>query len=211
MVFLRRDLGYRFLSPFKLIAVMGGLAVVAILETPGNEDARTWDLGVFAVIGFALGVYQRLRRWADLNNGVARFSYYIGSSPFDFSWLPNFMRRNRRVARYCDPVFCALIGLALFPYSRALAMWLVFSALCLRSFEDQVFQRERHRDLDILDSLLIAEDQIRTMDAYQQAQGVANHQPEQGVPSGVGDDIEGQIQISIKRRKPKSTKPIIDI
>jgi hypothetical protein len=64
----------------------------------------------------------------DLNNGIAQFSYYIGSSPFDFRWLPNFVRRNRRVARYFDPIFCAAIGLVLFPYSRALAMWLVFSA-----------------------------------------------------------------------------------
>ncbi len=208
---LRRDIGYRLVHPLKLIAVMGLLAVIAILAMPGNEDARPVDLLIFALISFALGIYQRIRRWFEMNSGVMEFTYYVGSSPFDFRWLPNFVRRNRRVARYVDPIFCAALGLALFPFSRALAMWLVFSGLALRSYEDQIFRRERNRDLDLVDSLIITQRQARVFEQYEQTLNERGQQTNSGVPTGLGEDIESQIKISIKRRKPKANKPIIDI
>ncbi len=153
MVITRRDIGYRLLNPLILIAVFGLLAVVTIVATPGNEAANPMHLLIFCGVGFFNGLAQRIRRWRDVNRGVASHSYYIGSSPFDFRWLPYFVRRNRRVSRYLEPALWAGIGLALFPYSRALAVWLVFAAFCLKGFEDQVFRRERNRDLDLGDNI----------------------------------------------------------
>ncbi len=116
-VILRRDIGYRLLHPLKLIAVMGAVAVIAILATPGNEDARPTDLLVFAGISFVFGMGQRIRRWWELDRNARQHSYYIGSSPFDFKWLPNFVRRNRRVARYIDPIVVAASPLDHIPNS----------------------------------------------------------------------------------------------
>jgi hypothetical protein len=202
MVITRRDIGYRMLNPLVLIAVFGGLSVVAILATPGNEAARPMDILIFTFLGFMSGIAQRIRRWWDLNRGVKQHSYYIGSSPFDWRWLPNVVRRNCRVARFIDPIFWAAVGLALFPYSRALAIYLVFAAFCLRAYEYQVFERERDRDLDMVDSLIVAEDQARTLDQYEQAQNPPAYQSDAGIPTGIGDDI--QKKVKLPKKKPQS-------
>lgn len=199
MVWLRRDIGYRLLHPFKLIIVNGLLFVVAILVTPGNQDARPTDLAIFAVLTFIIGIYQRIRRWCDVNNGATHLSTYIGSSPLDFRWLPSFVRRNRRVARYVEPLFCVGIGFALMPYSRALAEYLLFSAFCLRVFEDSVFERERNRDLDLVDSIIISEQQTQTLEEFEQMRNTPHFHHAPNVPTGSAPDIEAQI----KQRKTK--------
>lgn len=194
MVLTRRDMGYRFLHPLMLIAVFGLLAVVTILATPGHEAAHPIHLLIFAGVGFANGIAQRIRRWRDVNRGVNHHSYYIGSSPFDFRWLPYFARRNRRPARYIEPLFWAGIGLTLFPFSRALAMWVIFAAFCLRGFEDQIFRRQRNRELDLSDNIIIAENQARVLEQYEQAQNPPQHQTSPGIPTGLGDDISKKVQ-----------------
>jgi hypothetical protein len=189
----RRDIGYRILSPAVLFAVFGLLAVVTIVATAGNDAANPMHLLIFAGIGFANGIAQRIRRWRDVNRGVATHSYYIGTCPLDFPWLPYFVRRNRRVARFAEPALWAIIGVAIFPYSRALGLWLVFAALSLRGFEDQVFRRERNRDLDLGDAVIIAEDQARVLEQYEQSQNPPQQQNSAGIPSGIGDDIKRKI------------------
>ncbi len=193
MVFSRRDIGYRLLSPFMLLAVFGLLAVVAILATPGHEAAHPEHLLIFALVGFLSGIAQRIRRWLDVNRGVIRHSHYIGTSAFDFRWLPFIVRRNRRVARYVEPIFFALIGLALFPFSRALAVWLIFAAFCLRGFEDQVFRRQRNRELDLSDSAIIADQQARVLEQYEQAQHAPPNEGSTGIATGMADDIQKKI------------------
>jgi hypothetical protein len=202
MVCLRRDIGYRLLNPLQLIVVFGLLFVLAILAMPGNEAARPIDLAIFAGIAFVNGLCQRVRRWIQLARGHNHLSYYVGSSPFDFRWLPDFARRNRRVARFVDPIFCAAVGLMLFPFSRALGMWLVFSGLCLRAYEDQIFRRERNRDLDIIDSLIISEHQSETLEQFEQSQAPAQFQPDAGIPTGLGDDVQTQINQRKSSRPP---------
>src|ERR1700722_6419617 len=157
MVLLRRDIGYRLLNVGVLTAVFGLLAVVTVLATPGNESANTTPLLVFAGLGYFNGIAQKIRRWGSMNRGIVIHSYYLGSSPFAFAWLPNFMLRNRRVARFGDPIICTIIGLALFPFSHALSVWVTFSAFCLRAYEHQIFQRELHRGFDFEDSIIEAE------------------------------------------------------
>jgi len=140
-----------------------------------------------------MGMAQRFRRWVEFGRGIHRYSYDIGDSILDFSWLPNIVRRNRKVARYGDALVCAGLGFALLPYSRALALYLIFAAFSLRHLEDQVFQRQRSRDLDLVDSVLIAEDQTRTLDELEQT-ATPQHQPSQGIPSGMGSDIQDSIR-----------------
>ena len=190
MVILRRDMGYRLLNIGALTAVFGLLFLGTMLAFPSNDPAKTVPLLIFAVLGYLNAIAQKIRRWRDWNRGIVIHSYYLGSSPFDFSWLPDFMRRNRRVARYGDPIICAIIGLALFPFSHALSIWIVFSAFCLRAYEHQIFQRELHRGFDFEDSVIEAEIVI-------EQQNTTANQPEQesaGIPSGLGNDIKSKIR-----------------
>lgn len=193
MVLTRTDIGYRLLNSLTLMAVFGLLAVVTILATPGNEAAHPEHLLMFAGVGFVSGLVQKIRRWCDLNRGVIHHSYYIGTSRLNFPWLPHCFRRNRRVSRYCEPALFAGIGIALFPYSHALAMWLIFAAFCLRGFEDQVFRRERNRDLDLIDNIITAEEQTRVLEQYEQAQNLPKHQASPGIPSGLAPDVQAKI------------------
>ena len=199
MVFLRRDLGYRLLNPLSLIAVTGLLVVVAVLAQPGHADAQPIFLLVFALWAFIVGMFQRVQRWRELNRAVRQHSYYIGTSPFDFRWLPVVCRRNRRIARFIDPIFCALIGLAFFPFSHALAMWLVFSAFCLRSYEYTIHQKQRSLNLDTVDGLIVSEIQAETVEHFEQAPDARQQQPETGIPTGLGQDIQDHI----RRRRTK--------
>jgi hypothetical protein len=194
IVLTRRDIGYRLLNPLVLIAVTGALAVIAILALPYSQDASSIGLLIFAALAFFNGMVQRIRGWWNLNRGGQEHSYYIGSSPFSFRWLPNFIRRNRRVARYADPIFWALIGVALLPYARFLSLWLVFAAACLRGFEDQTFRRLRNLELDLVDSLIVTGQQASLLEQYDRELNSPPQQPDAGVPTGLGDDIKEQIK-----------------
>lgn len=191
MVLLRRDIGYRLLNVGVLTAVFGLLAVVTVLATPGNQAANTTPLLVFAGIGYFNGIAQKIRRWRSMNRGIVIHSYYLGSSPFAFCWLPDFMLRNRRVARFGDPIICAIIGLALFPFSHALSVWVTFSAFCLRAYEHQIFQRELHRGFDFEDSIIEAEIVIEQQNPTPNS---SQNQESSGIPSGLGNDIKSKIR-----------------
>ena len=194
LVCLRSDLGYRLVSVYRLLATCGIVAVITILATPGHEAGRPYDLLVFLGIAFFNGLAQRIRRWRQLNrNDIQAHSYFIGSSPFSFRWLPEFIRRNRRVARYFDPLFCALVGLALFPFSRFLAFYLIFAGFCLRVVEHTTWNRERHTDLDMIDSLIRSGQQVQKLDQYEHAPA-AQPQSQDAIPTGIGSDIAKKIK-----------------
>jgi len=195
----RRDVGYRLLNPLLHIAVDGSLALVGILAEPGHEDVRPIDLLIFALLSFCAGLAQRIHRWWELNAAVRQHSFYIGTSPFNFRWLPKIFRRNRRMARFIDPIFWFLIGLALFPFSRVLACYLMFAAFCLRTYEYIIHQRERNLDLDAVDGLINAELQGETVEQFENVQDTRPQQQATGIPTGLGQDVREHI----KRRKGK--------
>jgi hypothetical protein len=194
MVILRNDLGYRLLNPLSLFATFGMLGVITILATPGHEADRPYDLLFFLGIGFASGMVQRIRGWWQLNrSNIQRHSYYIGTSPFDLPWMPNFLRRNRRISRWVDPLLCVMAGLALLPVSHFLAIWLIVAGYCLRAVEDMVWTRERTRVLDLVDNLIISGEQADTMERYE-APVAQQQQHDEAIPTGIGADIESRIK-----------------
>ena len=92
------------------------LVFFGVLAQPGNENAEPIALFYFGICFFVLAVAQRIKRWFQFNRAVRQHSYYIGTSPFAFRWLPAFMHRNRRVARFIDPTIlcsrrCCLLSL----------------------------------------------------------------------------------------------------
>lgn len=194
MVFLRRDIGYRLVSPLRLIAITGILFVGSVLAQPRNADAQPMFLLVFALCFFILGMFQRIKRWWEFNRAVRQHSYYIGTSRFDFHWLPAFCRRNRRIARLIDPIVCVLIGVAFFPVSHALAVWLIFSGFCLRSYEYIIHQRERNSELDMVDGLIDAERQGQTVAQFETVSNPRPRQQATGIPTGLGPDVREHIK-----------------
>lgn len=201
MVILRRDIGYRLLNPLVLIATAIAIVFLAVAVQSYAPNSRPQDLMIFAAVFFLFGLSHRIKQWRELNRDARQHSYYIGTSLFDFRALPKFARRNRRIARFLEPVFCAGIGLALFPYSRALSMWLVFSAFCLRGFEFQVFERERNQTLDLTDSLIVSEAKGRAVERYEQTSPQHQEENDAGVPTGMGEDIREKIK-SVRKKPP---------
>jgi hypothetical protein len=202
MVCLRRDLGYRAVS---LLALVVMTAILIALASNAKPENRPQDLMIFALVMFLLGSTQRIRRWRQFRQGVRQHSYYIGTSPFDFRWLPGFIRNERRIARYLDPLVCVVIGFWLLRYSVCLALWLLFAGVALRAFEDVIYKRELHQRLDTIDGLVMSEIQADNIERFTK-EAAANPQHQRtGVPTGLGDDIQDRI----KSRKSKRVPPII--
>jgi hypothetical protein len=199
IVFFRHDLGYRLLDPLRVLGITIFLVVVSVLAQPGNEDAKPVYLLMFGIGFFILAMAQKIKRWWQFNRAVRQHSYYIGTSPFAFRWLPAFMHRNRRVARFIDPLFCGLIGFASFPLSHALACWLIFSAFCLRAYEYMIHERDRNLDMDSIDGLIHAESQGKTVEQFENVQDSRPQQQATGIPTGLGQDVWEHI----RRRRGK--------
>lgn len=197
MVFLRRDIGYRLLSPLPMIVMTGILMLVAAIIPPDKPGAHPEWLFWFAMLSLFLSSCQRTKRWREFKKGVLQHTYYIGTSPFDYRWLPQFCRRFRRMARFADPFFCIFAGLVLLPESTVLGFWLMIAGAALRIFEDVVFQKELNRDFDILDSVITSEVHSNTVETFDDS---APHTPQpssNAIPTGLAPDIEANIK---KRR-----------
>ena len=202
MVFLRNDIGYRLLNPLHLFWVSGFLAFVALLFGDSYPTARLCDLFTFACVVFAVGMVQRAERWRDHKRGITQHSYYIGTSPFHMLRPPMFLRRQRRLERFIDPAACALIGFYFLPVSRPLSLWVIFSGMCLRVFEDAVRRKELNQTLDLLDGLVesnVHTEEVERFEPTPEKQPrQRQQQPTTSVPTGVGSDIAKQIK---RRRK----------
>ena len=118
MVFLRKDLGYRFLNPFGLLAVTCLVLPLAAFAKPYDEPGGP-GLLLFAVAALFLAIGQREKRWKEFKRGIRQHSYYIGTSRFEgVRWLPRFCRRDRKISRILDPIVCVLAGLGVFRHAR---------------------------------------------------------------------------------------------
>ena len=212
MVWLRQDLGYRMVSVSRILPVTLFLFVISVGASNGNPDQRLWGLLIFAALTLALGICQLVRRWIDLGRNIKRHSYYLGTSVLrKFKFIPDFLRRERRVERFCDPVVAVAIGLAIFQISRPLGAWIVFAGLALRGYEFRIYQRDLHRTLDALDGMIYSEQQNEAVEEFEAQSGWHKNAASNGLPTGLSDDIESQITISVKQRKAKTNKNTIDI
>ena len=199
MVLLRADLGYRLLNPLHLMTTGVVVAFAAAFIQAARRTLNINDLLLFLLAAFAVGMCQRFHRWRQMAHGICQHSYYIGTSPLDFRWLPAFCRRNRRVARYADPAFCVFIGVAIQKDFPALSAYIIFAGICLRGFEDVVHRKELNRDLDTLDGLIVSERQGQTVEKFEQPPAAKRQAPTIGIPTGLAPDVRDLI----KRRKAK--------
>jgi len=192
MVFLRQDLGYRILDPLPLAGVSVFMFFAAGIA--GRESYPGYLLA-YIVIMLMAATRQRMKRWGQIRRGVKMHSFYIGTSVLDKSWLPNFCRNDRRLERIADPLAAILVGIALFPLTHALGLWLMFSGFCLRTLEYAVFRKELHQKLDMVDGLVMAEVQAETVEVFAPPPVTNSGGPSSGsVPTGLAADIRDRIK-----------------
>lgn len=194
MVFMRRDIGYRLLDLKPMIIMTGILMLVAAIIPPDEPGANPEYLLWFALISLFLASCQRTKRWREFKRGVLQHTYYIGTSPFDFQWLPRFCRRFRRMGRFADPFFCIIAGGIMLLESTALGFWLMIAGAALRIFEDVVHEKELNRDFDILDSVIISEVHGNTVEQFDDSSPHTPQPSSQPVPTGLAPDIEEHIR-----------------
>jgi len=204
MVLTRKRIGYRLLGPVRLFLISAILAVVAILAMPANNDLGPWALLLFAVLVFVSGISQRIQRWREIDQNVFDHSFYIGESAFQFTWLPQFMLCHRRCARYVEPLFWVTLGFLMLPLLTLFGLWCIFAGVCLRVYEDAIFRRERNRDLDIADSVIISQRHAQVVRS-QETTPPFPEPPKEVIAAGVGPDIFQRI--GCRKRENNTSTP----
>jgi hypothetical protein len=196
MIVLRRNLGYRILNPLWLFGIAAVMFVVGEVarQTPNAEA-----LHLFAGLIIALGLVERGRRWWQVRNGLVMHSYYLGDSRLEYGWLPAFLRRSRRLARFLDPLIAFATGAAVMSLSPVLGLWLLFSGASLRLIESTAHRRQIERDFDTVDSLVDACSQARAANRLRgEGRGAqAGYDP---IPTGLAPDLD--LAIARKKRRP---------
>lgn len=199
----RRDVGYRCLTgngPALMFLLSLGIA----LFTP-PQYKPLWLAG-YALFSALAGAVQRFKRWRELKRGVVQHSYYIGTSPLNRRWLPGFIRRERRVERFLDPLFFGTIGVLLWYVSEALSCWFLFSVLSLSALESTTRADEFKRRMDLADGVITSEFQGEVMSSFTELPdtSASRSRPDAGLPTGIGADIEARIQNRRKQRNRKA-------
>jgi hypothetical protein len=206
MVFIRRKIGFRLMNPTWLIILT--LIIFIFPDLPGGIHAPTDSLMKFyALVMLALGLFHRSRRWRELCRGERWHTYSPGISYLEFLPLPRFLKANRRVSRFFDPALVVIIGLMVFAVSKPLGVWIILSAFFLYVFEQDIYEKQLARDLDILDGMVSAEVQAETVKLFEgkQPEGIQRPLAETaGIPTGLAPDIHRQIQL---RRAKRAAAP----
>src|SRR5258707_13655 len=119
IVFIRRDVGYRLLKPGWLV-----LLAFAIYITPAifveSSQPYPFVLPLYAAFLLMQGLLQRFLRWRELRRGMHSHSFSAGVSYLERLPWPRFMREERRIYRFVDPIFCGGFVYMLSFYSQAL-------------------------------------------------------------------------------------------
>ena len=203
MVFVRRKIGLRLLSPLRLLRaaiLLYFYSQIGVYWLHGSLlDLRLVEYFDAAFLLFATAHY--IRSWRSFNRGDKGHSFSSGFSHLEAKLrLPRFLRRNRHIYRTLDPLLVAVTGLCLLKVSLPLALWLIASALSLQSFEQARYLAVLTRDIDIVDGLTEAEIQQQTVEYFRPKATTSNplSSSADALQTGIGPDIEPQIA---RRRK----------
>ena len=227
MVFIRRKIGYRFLSPVKLFVMFillwlfAGISTLAPVGTHtvgGQTDARgytfptstvpngsptasLYPIIIFALIMLIAGMIERYLRWREIKAGISWHTYSRGVSWFSFLPLA-----DTQIKRFIDPAAVLIVGLllSLLPF-HFLGYYIIFSAVCLFIFEAVDYEKSINRMLDVIDNLV--ESEILSENAEYYTTGKPTEKPlEQtaGIPTGVSPDLAAAIE---RKRQKQGRQP----
>ena len=161
MVSLRQRLGLRTVNGTAL-GIMSAIVVII------GQLCHSGALTAYGVIVWAVGSWQGWKRWQEIRLGEAWHTRSHGISPLEYlPWLPEWFRHDARIYRFADPVVVLLTGLVASCLDKPLGMWLCFSAVALRIFEEHSFDIRMGRLLDQYDNLIVAQDDNQFMQRVQ--------------------------------------------
>jgi hypothetical protein len=198
MVFIRRRIGFRLMNPIWLLVMTIIMIVVPAVLAPAAKPFG-FLMVVFAFAMLGLGMFQRWKRWHELCHGDHWHTYSAGISYLEYLPLPAYFRAHYRINRFLDPVTVLIAGLliALF-LSHGLGLWIMFSALSLFVFEQDVYEMSLNHDLDILDGMSVSKAQAALVKFFE-GQGPQDRQltveDTAGVPTGLAPDIHRRVEI----------------
>ena len=184
MVFLYRKLGYRFLSPVKLLIM--AILLIAVGAVSGMQLPFT----IFALVMLILGLIERRYRWTDLTMGIPWHTYSRGVPLLSFIPI-----RESWIRRFVNPAIVAIAGIIILLFFRWLGLYIVLSAVCLLIFEGYDYDRNLNRQLDMMDRLVesefVNEDTTFFMDGSQPRERPVEETA--GIPTGVSPDLAAAI------------------
>ena len=203
MIFLRRKIGYRKLSPVMLLAMT---IILLVLPMFLNSVGKDLDLAMmlYAIGMFAYAHFSRWLRWGEITRGERWHSYSVGVSYFEALPLPDFLKCNRRIYRFLDPLAAFIVGLIVIKCgAHVLGEWLLFAAVCLSVSEELLYERIINDNLDVLDGLIDSEVQQEIFQQFQQPQAgqiQLKLDDTAGIPTGLSPELTKQIELRKARR-----------
>jgi hypothetical protein len=203
-VLTRHDIGLRRLKPAYLIGAAAFMMLVASLFS-GFGHGLGILFSEYPLIVLTAGFFQRNRRWKELCDGKVLHTYAPGVSYLEKLPLPLWAKDQRRIYRFVEPallfVFAMCVGVLL---SEPLARWIAFSAVCSFIHEQNIYERQLDRDLDVLDSIVAAQVHEETVTHF-----TGGHPEDQmqsveetaGIPTGVSHELRRLIEIRRARQQ----------
>jgi hypothetical protein len=198
MVFLRRKLGFRFLTPLRFQVMALLLWGASGFSVFSGSILLGLPLALFALAMLVVAMFKRWSMWRLILYGESWHTYSRG-----VPWLCSILPLDEvKVKRFIEPPVAALIGFLislLFPW---LGYYLMFCAICLFIFESGDYQRALNQQLDMYDNLVDSEVMNQMMEHYQQAGEIAAKMPVEetaGIPTGTDPDLAN----AIGRRKAR--------
>ncbi len=204
LVIWRSDVGSRLVTAPGTAVVFLLMLLIAAVCPPHSRPVFLAGYTGFFLLGC---LFQRFKRWREFRKGVRQHSYSIGSTGFN-PWLlrfvPNFVLRHRLIERFIEPPLFGYLGWLCCTYlSTALGGWLIFAAICFFITEASVTERERERQMDMVDGLVASEVQSETVERFSPPADSHAAHSDDVIRTGVSDDIAGAIARR-KQRRPKS-------
>lgn len=166
-VFLRKNMGERFFSPFISILLAIGLFYLPDMfrmAGPGWGHSTVFNIFLIAYLVMIVVRYLEVRRAPSVFD-FARFSLSVGK-PFPFFYKIKLMGKRpstRTVECYYEPLFCLLIGLLLFLiHERLTGFLIIFCAICYFVGNVGAAIRGDHFVMDKIDEIICNQDMSET-------------------------------------------------
>ena len=198
MVMTRSHIGFRLIHPVAVAVVTAGMWMISLMaDSASMPRLLYYHAWAFAIMA---GVH-RIARWRDFRRGVKQHSYYLGTSVLDYRWL-GFIHRHRLVARWLEPALWGVASIMLFQKgAKAEAIWIAFCAFCLRTFEEAVHRKQRDRDFDMVDGLVMSEVHSGTVEQFSAPVATAASAAPKGgaISTGLSPELKA---LMARRSKP---------
>lgn len=209
MVFIRKRIGVRMLRFRWILALFLSLQVYAVIaeEAMDGNASDVRAVQYFSIAFLVLALLHLLRAWRRVRRGEPCHSYSSGTSRLENRMIPRYFHRMRRIYRIVDPLYCLTVAGLIYTVSPVLALWIAFSAACMKCFEQLGYEAALERDLDLGDSLFEADVYQQTAEHFSGRGTVATTKGSAGkapasLPAGIGADVEA----AIARRRSRETR-----